>query len=116
MAYNLRLAARIREKFEGLAETEEKEMMGGLAFMYKGKMCIGVIGDEMMIRIDPALHDEIAERNGCREMDFTGKPMKGWLMADDSAIRNPADFEFLTSLAFAWNENAKKSVKRKKGK
>lgn len=116
MAYNLRLAARIREKSENPAKTKEKEMMGGLAFMIKGKMCIGVIGDEMMIRVDPALHDEIAERKGCREMDFTGKPMKRWLMADDSAIRNPVDFELLTLMAFAWNENAKKSMKRKKVK
>lgn len=116
MAYNQKLAARIREKFDGLQGVEEKEMMGGLAFMFKEKMCIGVIGDEMMIRIDPALHYETAERNGCREMDFTGRPMKGWIMADETAIKNPADFNYLTDLAFAWNENAKKSSKKKKDK
>lgn len=90
--------------------------MGGQAFMLNGKMFTGIIEDEMMLRIDPALHDEIAERNGCREMYFAGKPMKGWIMADDTAIRNPADFDYLTGLALEWNANAKKSAKRKKEK
>jgi TfoX/Sxy family transcriptional regulator of competence genes len=56
MAFSELLAGRIRERLADLPVIEEKEMMGGLAFMVNEKMCVGVIKDEMMCRIDPALH------------------------------------------------------------
>ncbi len=55
MAYNQKLAGRIRERFATFANVEDKEMMGGLTFMLNDKMCIGIIKDEMMCRIDFAL-------------------------------------------------------------
>jgi TfoX/Sxy family transcriptional regulator of competence genes len=53
MAYNEHLANRVREKFVELPNVTEKEMMGGLTFMYNDKMCVGIIKDELMCRIDP---------------------------------------------------------------
>ena len=57
MAYNQTLANHIRELLQELEGIEEKEMMGGLTFMLNDKMCVGVIKDEMMCRIDPALYE-----------------------------------------------------------
>jgi len=56
MAYNQTLANRIREQLQDLDGIEEKEMMGGLCFMLNDKMCVGIIKDEMMCRIDPAFY------------------------------------------------------------
>jgi TfoX/Sxy family transcriptional regulator of competence genes len=64
MAYNENLANRIRERFASLPNVVEKEMMGGLTFMYNDKMCVGIIKDELMCRIDPSLHEECVEKTG----------------------------------------------------
>lgn len=114
MAYDEKLAERIRERLSGLSPIEEKEMMGGLSFLYNGKMCVGIIKDEMMCRIDPAQHDVAVERPGCRIMDFTGRPMKGWVMVEDSGMKGKKDFDFWIELALAYNVKAKSGKKKKK--
>lgn len=113
MAYDERLAQRIRERFADLPNVEEKNMMGGLTFMYNDKMCVGIIQDEMMCRIDPEIYDETLERNGCREMDFTGRPMKGYVMIDETGMRTKKEFDYWIDLALAYNPKAKSSKKKK---
>ena len=103
MAYSETLANRIREHLAGLPNIIEKEMMGGLTFMYNDKMCVGIIKDELMCRIDPALHDEAVEKPGCRAMDFTGRPMRGYVMIDESGMKKQADFEYWLGLAIDFN-------------
>lgn len=112
MAYNELLAERIRKRLSTLPEVAEKEMMGGLTFMYNNKMCIGIIKDEMMCRIDPALHDEAVEKNGCREMDFTGRPIRGYVMIDDNGMKREKDFEYWVNLALDYNPKAKSRKKK----
>jgi len=73
MAYNEKLAYRIRQVLTGQKNLKEKKMMGGLTFMVNDKMCIGIIKDEMMCRIDPERQDAALEKPGCRIMDFTGQ-------------------------------------------
>ncbi|MFY9152744.1 MAG: TfoX/Sxy family protein [Prolixibacteraceae bacterium] len=114
MAYNQQLANRIREQLQELEGVEEKEMMGGLSFMLRDKMCVGVIQDEMMCRIGPVLYEECLEKEGCHEMLFTGKPMKGWIMIDDSGMKNTAELKRWIDLAVDFNQHAKASKKRKK--
>jgi TfoX/Sxy family transcriptional regulator of competence genes len=65
MAYDINLANRIRERLSELPNVEEKAMMGGLTFMYNDKMCVGIIKDELMCRIDPAFHETAVEKRGC---------------------------------------------------
>jgi TfoX/Sxy family transcriptional regulator of competence genes len=114
MAYNEALANRIRERLAELSDVEEKEMMGGLTFMYHEKMCVGVIKDEMMCRIDPALHDTLVEKNGCRTMDFTKKPMKGYILVDEFGMKTQQEFDYWINLALDFNQYAKSSKKKKK--
>jgi TfoX/Sxy family transcriptional regulator of competence genes len=96
-----------------LTGIEEKEMMGGLCFILNDKMCVGVIKDEMMCRIDPALYEEALEKTGCHEMDFTGHPMKGWVMIEESGIKTAGDINYWIGLAVDFNQHAKSSKKKK---
>ena len=99
MAYNENLASRIREQLSHLPNIEEKAMMGGLTFMYNDKMCLGIIRDEMMCRIDPELHEHAVERTGCRTMDFTNRPMKGYVLTDERGMSSEKDFNYWIDLA-----------------
>lgn len=114
MAYDERLADRIREQLVNLPNVEEKSMMGGLTFMVNDKMCIGIIKDEMMCRIAPELHDIVVEKNGCRTMDFTKRPMKGYVMVDETGMRTQQEFDYWINLCLKFNEIAKSSKKKKK--
>jgi TfoX/Sxy family transcriptional regulator of competence genes len=113
MAYSKELADRIRERLAELPVIEEKEMMGGLTFMVNDKMCVGVIKDEMMLRIDPELHETVIEKTGCRTMDFTKRPMRGYVMIDDTGMRTPKEFEYWITLVLDFNKKAKSSKKKK---
>ena len=114
MAYSEKLADRIRERFAVLKRVEEKEMMGGLTFMYNGKMCVGIIKDELMCRIDPSLHEAAVERRGCRTMDFTKRPMRGYVMIDETGMQTRKDFDYWIDLALDFNKHAKSSKKKNK--
>ena len=114
MPYDEKLAGRIRARLADLPNIEEKEMMGGLTFMYNGKMCVGIIKNELMCRIDPALHETLVEKKGCRTMDFTNRPMKGYILIDDSGMKTAKDFDYWIGLALEFNKHAKSSKKSKK--
>ncbi len=113
MAYDEKLADRVRERMADLDEVEEKPMMGGLTFMYHGKMCVGIIKDELMCRIDPQDQDAALEKPGCRVMDFTKMPMKGYVMIDSAGMKTQQDFDHWIDLALAYNPKAKASKRKK---
>lgn len=113
MAYSERLANKIRERLADLPNLEEKEMMGGLTFMYNNKMCVGIIKDELMCRIDPGIYETALEKNGCRPMDFTGRPMKGWVIINEEGMKNKKDFDYWIDLALDFNKSAKPYKKKK---
>jgi len=85
MAYSEALAARIRTILETNEGLSERKMFGGLAFMLRGNMCAGVIGDDLMLRVGPNRYDDALARRGARPMDFTGRPMKGMVYVDAQA-------------------------------
>jgi len=111
MAYNEKLANRIRELLLNKRSVEEKKMMGGLTFMVNNKMCVGILKDDLMARIDPEVYESALERRGCREMDFTGRPMKGFVFIDPEGTKSTKNLEFWIKLALDYNERAKASKK-----
>jgi TfoX/Sxy family transcriptional regulator of competence genes len=113
MAYSEKMADRIREALAGQKNIEEKKMFGGLCFMVNDKMCIGVNQDEIMCRIDPDIYDEAVERNGARPMDFTGRPMKGYVFVSEDGIKKKSDFDYWIKQCLEFNKKAKASKKRK---
>lgn len=114
MAYNQILANRIREQLQELEGIEEKEIFGGLCFLLKDKMFVGVIKEEMLCRIEPDFYEEAIEKPGCHEMLFTGKPSKGWVMIEDSGLKTVKDYKYWIGLAIDYNQHAKSSNKKKK--
>jgi TfoX/Sxy family transcriptional regulator of competence genes len=114
MAYNEKIADRIREALVDVLNVEEKKMFRGVTFMVNGKMCISVGDDEIMCRIDPDLHDEVSKKRGCRTMIMKGREYKGYVLVDEDGIKNKKDFEFWIQLALDFNIRAKAAPKKKK--
>ena len=81
MAYDEGLAQRIREVFQHHHGIVEKKMFGGLAFMAYDYMCVGVLGDVLMARVGPAQYEESLKKQHVRVMDFTNRPMKGYVLS-----------------------------------
>ena len=111
--YSETLANRVRQRLAELPNLAEKEMMGGLTFMYNDKMCVGIIKDELMCRIDPTLHETAIGKVGCRTMDFTKRPMIGYVLVNESGMKTQRDFEYWIHLALDFNKKAKSSRKNK---
>ncbi|MFC5219949.1 TfoX/Sxy family protein [Streptomyces coerulescens] len=86
MAYDEGLAVRIRERLGADPEISEKRMFGGLAFLYRGNMAVGVTGDDLMVRVGPEATDAALTRSGARIFDMTGRPMRGWIVVDGTAV------------------------------
>ncbi|MBR9860410.1 TfoX/Sxy family protein [bacterium] len=115
MAYDLHLAERIRNIFaQQKLETEEKKMMGGLCYMLNDKMCVGVVKDELMARINPELYEKALTKPGASEMNFTRRAMKGYVFVNGEGTDKEEDLEFWVNLAIEFNPLAKSSKKKKK--
>ena len=87
-------------------------MMGGLCFMVNGKMCVGVEKKHLMARIGPDAYDDALTRKGCRPMDFTGRPMRGFVFVEREGMKSDEELVFWLELALAYNPAAKKSRRR----
>lgn len=88
-------------------------MMGGLTFMYNDKMCVGIMKDELMCRIDPEFHEKAITKKGCRTMDFTNRPMIGYVLINKSGMESESDFDYWINLSLEYNPKAKSSKKKK---
>jgi TfoX/Sxy family transcriptional regulator of competence genes len=111
------LDQRVRRFFEKRrVRYEAKRMMGGLCFMVKGKMCVGVEKNRLMARIGPDYYDEALTRRGCRPMDFTGRPMRGFVFVELDALKSDKELASWLELALAYNPIAKRSAGKKRAK
>ncbi len=88
--------------------------MGGLCFMANGKMCVGVEKDRLMARIDPDIYEKALGRKGCVPMDFTGRPMRGFVFVNAAGLASDRDLAAWLELALEFNPRAVSSKKKKK--
>jgi TfoX/Sxy family transcriptional regulator of competence genes len=79
MAYDEALAGRIRRALGSRVDVTEKKMFGGLAFLLDGKMFCGIVKDDLMVRVGPKHYEQALAEAHVRPMDFTGRPMKGYV-------------------------------------
>ena len=114
MVYSEKLAQRVRDNLHTDLPVEEKQMMGGLTFMVDGKMCVGIIRDNLMARIDPQEYESALTRIGCREMTFTGRPMKGFVFVGPQGTESDQDIKYWLARALFYNKQVKPSAKRKR--
>ena len=87
MAYDEELAERIRRALAGRQGVSEKKMFGGIAFILRGNMCCGIVGDELMVRVGPGRFQEALAEPHARPMDFTGRPMRGMVYVTPEGCR-----------------------------
>ena len=110
MAYSEYQADRVRQRLSRVNLTEEKKMMGGLIFMVNDKMCVGLDiekstgKDRLMVRVGKAKHDQLIFKKGSREMDFTGKVMRGFLYIDPDGFDTEDDLDFWIEKALHFNK------------
>ena len=117
MAYDTQLAERISTVLEQKGVVFEiKKMMGGWCAMVNGKMCVGIIKNQLMARIGPDTYERALARPFCGEMNFTGRSMKGYVFVEPDGIDAEDDLEYYVDLCLAFNPMAKASKKRKKKK
>ena len=91
MAYNERLAERVRAALTGQPGVSERKMFGGIAFLLDGKMCVGVLNDELVVRSGAERFGEALKSSHARPMDFTGRAMTGMVYVSSAGVtRGPA--------------------------
>jgi hypothetical protein len=90
MAYDEQLAERVRTEVSARADHIEKRMFGGICFMVRGHMCCGVTNEDLMLRLGVEAADEAMAEPGIRQMDFTGRPMTGYVFASGVAVERDA--------------------------
>ena len=115
MPFNQSLAERIADNLlNRKIEFEEKHMFGGICFMVDEKMCVGIVKDDLMARINPELELDLLIKDGARPMDFTKRRMKGYLYIDSSGYTEDDDLNFWIERCLEFNPLAKSSKKKSK--
>ncbi|WP_047246222.1 TfoX/Sxy family protein [Maribacter thermophilus] len=110
MAYSEYLVDRVRNRLKGIGFLEEKKMMGALVFMLNGKMCIGVdidktiIQDRLMVRVGKLNYEDLLNKRGSQQMNFTGKPSKGFLFIYPEGFDSEEDLDFWVGQAVKFNK------------
>ena len=108
------LVERVRAALIGAPRVEEKRMFGGTAFMVRGRMCVSARPQRIMCRIDPAVHDEVLTRRGCRTVVMKGREYRGYVWVDASAVRSAAALESWITLALDYNAATRRSTRQKR--
>ena len=110
MHYSEYLADRVKQRLASKGLTEIKKMMGGLVFMVNGKMCVGVDKDRetgedrLMVRVGKVPYEKLLLKKESREMDFTGKVMKGFLFISPDGFDSDKDLDFWIDKALEFNK------------
>jgi TfoX N-terminal domain len=102
MAFDPELADRVRASLAGRTAFGERAMFGGLAFMVGGHMACGVLGDDLVLRLGPEAAEDALERPGVRPMDFTGRPLKGYVYVAPPAVGDETGLGDWLDLALAF--------------
>ena len=106
MAMDEGLLLRLREIFETVPDFAEKRMFGGICFMVSGHMTCGVgKHDGLMLRVGPERYEKLLGEDHAREMDFTGRPMKGFLFIDNDGIAEDEDLRVWIERALAFTRS-----------
>ncbi|MFO0479657.1 MAG: TfoX/Sxy family protein [Bacteroidota bacterium] len=115
MAYDITLVNKVREFLFEIPEIEieEKEMFAVLNFMVNGKTCVCVSGENLMLRFDPKLQEELSERNGYETMLMKGKEYKGYCYINPEGFSNRKDFEYFINICLDYNKVSTKSKSKK---
>ena len=93
MAYDERLAERIRAILTTEEPVTERRMFGGIAFMIRGNMAVGIIRDDLMVRVGASAHDHALAQPHVRPMDIAGRPSRGMVFVGPAGTASDPDLE-----------------------
>lgn len=109
MAYNEKLASRIRLALSAEGHVAEQPKFGGVSFNVNGKMCVRAQGDDIMLCCEPAMTDELLTKKGVTRFEMKGKPMmRGWLLISPDGTAAKKDFDFWIRIALEYNKKLAK--------
>lgn len=115
MAYDEGLAHRLQDLFEGDRDVTEKKMFGGLCFLHRGNMVCGIVRDELMLRVGPDAYGDCLALPHAREMDFTGRAMRGMIYVGTEGFEEDEDLEAWVDRALAFARSLPSKGAAKKG-
>jgi TfoX/Sxy family transcriptional regulator of competence genes len=118
MPYDEGLVQRIREQLEDDSRVTEKKMFGGIVFFVNGNMAAGTLKDELMVRVGPDGHDAAIAQPHARAMDFTGRPMRGFVQVAPAGFEEDAELRawLARGIAFAERRATKAPHAKQEGK
>jgi TfoX/Sxy family transcriptional regulator of competence genes len=93
MAFNEALAERIRQAVARKKGIAERKMFGGIGFLLKGNMLVGVWKESLIVRLDPDEYDDALKEPFVKEFDITGRPMKGWVLVELGGIEDDQELK-----------------------
>lgn len=102
MAYDENTAARVRQALAAVDGVVERRMFGGLAFMVNGNMCCGIEQDRLMLRVGPVQYADALAQPYAGVMDFTGRPMRGFVIVQPAGFANDATLQEWLDRALAF--------------
>ena len=88
MAYDLELAERVAQLLKSYKRITQRQMFGGVCFLLNGHMCCGVKSRRLMVRVGPEQHKAALSKRHARPMDFTGRPLNGFVFVMPEGLRN----------------------------
>ena len=104
-SYSEELLGKVRKALADHPGIQEKKKMGGITFMRNGKLCVRVQGEDLMVRCEPGMTDELLTRNGARRYEMKGKTnMKGWLLVGPGGTSGEQDFTFWMRVTLDFSE------------
>lgn len=112
MAFDEKLASRVRDSFKkkGVAASE-KRMIGGLCFLVKDKMCVGIANEGLLARVGPDNYATSLKKKGCRPMELGGRTMKNYVLVTHPVLTTDASLDYWVELCLEYNPKAKASKK-----
>jgi TfoX/Sxy family transcriptional regulator of competence genes len=124
MSYDEQLAQRVRLLLRDDPRIEERAMFGGLAFLVDGRMCCGIVKEDLVARVGAAQYEAALEQDGVRPMDFTGRPMNGYVYVGPEGYRTArllerwvhAALDFVVTLPRKAPKNASSKQPSRNGK
>ncbi|HMD44677.1 MAG TPA: TfoX/Sxy family protein [Acidimicrobiales bacterium] len=102
MAFDADLVERVRDLVVGTDGLAELKMFGGWCVTVKGNMAVGVMGDDLIVRVGPDAFDRALTRPGARPFDFTGRPMTGWVVVSRDVLATTRTLERWVALGVAF--------------
>src|SRR3990172_6998820 len=102
MAFDEKLAQRVRKLIGAIKGSSERQQFGGVAFLLRGNVACGIIGNELLVRVGPDRHDEVMKNTDAKPFSLTGRPSKGWILVRQSGVKSPASLKKWVEMGLAF--------------